>query len=53
VNKFYAVFENYLGDDELPVAEAHRLANHDLCRLLGLAFYAGEFGQPLRKEVIP
>ena len=34
-------------------SRADHEANHTICREIGFAFYAGEFGRPLRKEVAP
>ncbi len=52
VDEFFAVFQNYY-DKELPQDKAQIRANHHLCCWLGFAFYAGEFGHPLKRELNP
>ena len=51
-DEFFAVLQHYL-DKNLLSYEALRRTNHHLCHKLGFAFYAGKFGHPLRRELIP
>ena len=51
-DEFFAVLQHYL-DKNLLRDEALRRTNHHLCHKFGFAFYAGEFGHPLRMELIP
>jgi hypothetical protein len=50
--EFLEVFIRYISQGLYP-DHAARMANHDLCRRLGLAFYAGRLRQPLSLEVAP
>ena len=50
--EFLDVFIHYIRKGLYP-DQAARKANHDLCRRLGLAFYAGRLREPLSLEVAP
>ena len=50
--EFLEVFIHYIRKG-LRSNDAARMANHDLCRRLGLAFYAGRLRQPLNLAVAP
>ena len=51
-DEFLAIFKYYYHKN-LPWEEFQRRANYHICRYLGFAFYAGEFGHPLRRELRP